>query len=141
MKQIIAALLDYLQANGEVEIHLVENTKPVLSQADYPYAVLGFPGLGDSYESLSALDEDGDFDLRLTFADTTPLNLLMSMNKVGALLKALRLVPFDAGSRLIMVEFLEQVTPVSVDRSVKIQDTGGFPHYAVVEARIRFTSM
>lgn len=140
MKQIITALLDYLQANGEVEIHLVENTKPVLSQSDYPYAVLGFPGMGDSFESLSALDEDGDFDLRLTFADTTPLNLLLSVNKVGAMLKALRLAPLDVGSHLIMVEFLEQLTPVSVDRSVKIQDTGGFPHYTVVEARIRYTS-
>lgn len=139
MKQFIESLTAYLQANGEVSIYLVENTKPVLTAADYPYAVLAFPAIGDANETLQVDDGDGLFEVRLTVADTTSLNTLLSVNKLASLLKALRVVPLEVSNRLVAVESIESLTPVQVDRSLKIQDTNGFPFFTVLEVRVRST--
>lgn len=120
MIEVLAALKAQLAEAGLV-VHLVEAP----AGAQCPYVLLwaspGQPGI----EASVAADSDYSDLLGVTYADTTPLNVL----RLASLARA-ALGGFEAGGMNVTLQLATSL-PVQPDRDVVLPDTNSHPFYAV----------
>lgn len=121
-----------LLAPAGLDVHFVD----VPQKPAYPYVLLWCPPGNVLALTLDGIRSALDEDLGVTVADLTPEGVLVNVRNVRALLDDTQ--PAVAG-RVCELHLTPRSQPVTVDRTVELEQSGQHPAYAVDLYRLTST--